>query len=76
MIDHVYVNYIYSGTRRLCPVHPCELILDCFQTFSEYFSSFELFSLDKLPVLEWICQTSETALHWTLAVIKAGNPLK
>ena len=69
MIDHVYMSYIYSGTRRLCPVHRSELILYCFQSVPEYFSSFLLFSLDKLPALEWICQTSQTVLHWALAVI-------
>lgn len=76
MIDSIYMNYIYSGTLRLCPVHPCELILYCFQTFSEYFSSFELFSLDKFQGLERTCQRFQTVLHRTLAVVSAGNPLK
>ena len=74
MIGHIYMNYMYSRTLRLCPVHACELILYCFQTFSESFSSFELFSLDKFPVLEWICQRFQTVLPRTLAVIKAGTP--
>lgn len=70
------MNYMCSRTLRLCPVHAWELILYSFQTFSEYFPSFELSSLDKFPVLEWICQRFQTVLPRTLAIIKAGTPLK